>query len=499
MRKMIYTALALAGAVFILLSTVNCYAQNLFNNTFDYVGEPEFGWSISINDDSTFSVASSGESQFFNVGVLYWRFTSQGNFELFQNYFMTGNDVYPGLSHTMKQLSHGEYFLAGGVNEYDTLDQDVVVLKVDSEGNQIFFKSIETGNFDAAYNSTLLSDNGFALTGFTYPDSLTLSNLLLMKVDSSGNYLWHKSYGSEKADIGLQVSEWTENRIITSGVKKYTLTNYAPWVLITDSAGNILKEKEWNTGALYCGGGNLKLTLDQQFYMWGCLDTVITPGNYEYPRYVAKMDTNFNFLWEIIYDKVNPHAIYIVKQVEDSSFVLVGFEDEEYNFSPLGWIAKVDKNGNKLWEHTYKYGNSTFNYFSDFQQTADKGFIITGSTNGPSSQDVWLVKLDSMGCLNPNECFTGDLTVEVNDQNDFRIAPNPAFNQTNIVYNIAQRNSKAEFVISDLTGSEIVYRAVDAYNDAETFDVSLWQQGVYFCSLFIDRQFIKSEKFVVMK
>lgn len=110
MRKMIYTALALAGAVFILLSTVNCYAQNLFNNTFDYVGEPEFGWSISINDDSTFSVASSGESQFFNVGVLYWRFTSQGNFELFQNYFMTGNDVYPGLSHTMKQLSHGEYF-----------------------------------------------------------------------------------------------------------------------------------------------------------------------------------------------------------------------------------------------------------------------------------------------------------------------------------------------------------------------------------------------------
>lgn len=104
-----------------------------------------------------------------------------------------------------------------------------------------------------------------------------------------------------------------------------------------------------------------------------------------------------------------------------------------------------------------------------------------------------------MGCLNPNECFTGDLTVEVNDQNDFRIAPNPAFNQTNIVYNIAQRNSKAEFVISDLTGSEIVYRAVDAYNDAETFDVSLWQQGVYFCSLFIDRQFIKSEKFVVMK
>jgi len=43
-----------------------------------------------------------------------------------------------------------------------------------------------------------------------------------------------------------------------------------------------------------------------------------------------------------------------------------------------------------LWEREYIYKEYGFNYFADFAETPDGGFIITGSTLGDLSQDMWL-------------------------------------------------------------------------------------------------------------
>lgn len=462
------------------------------------MGQTEFGWSIDLNNDSSYSAVSGAENNQFHLGIVYWKFSLDGNVLLQNEFFKPDRDIYPGLSHTMKKLSDGNFFVAGGVNEYDPLNQNVVVLKVKENGDQLFFKSIETGNYDAAYNSTILGDNGFAVTGFTYPDTGILTNLLLMKVDSSGNLVWSKSYGGTEADNGYTVNEISGKRLFVSGNKNYSITNYAPWVMITDSSGNILKEKEWTSGAIYCGATSTYLTLDSMYLMKGCMDTVVNPGDYHYAAFIGKMDTSFNFKWQAVYNGSDEYYIYIAKQMQDSSIVFVGAVIDTLSIFSTGWVGKVDAHGNKLWEHAYKYGNSTFNYLSDFQQTADKGYIITGSTIGPTSQDVWLLKLDSVGCLNPNNCYTGDLTVEISKDAELRIAPNPASDVANIVYNLPEKNTAAQFIISDLTGREILRLNTDAYLNTTALDVRHWHDGVYVCTLLSQEQLILSRKFVVM-
>jgi hypothetical protein len=497
MRIFNFTAPALAGAV-LFIAYNSSFAQVTYSKSSDYQQGIQWGWSIILNPDSSFNVNASGTDMLDRQGLFFDIYNNDGNLVSRKIYFIDSIDFYAGLSSSMKRIDENQFSLFGTRIKYNPINYDVLAAKFNQSGDTLFFNRIETGSLDGAYNHTGLSDGGFAITGFTSPDSLTSTNLLLMKVDSNGNYLWHKSYGSEKSDAGYSIYEISGRRLVLAGIKRYTLTNFAPWIIVIDSIGGIIKEKEWASGALYCGGTSLSLSLDGQYFIEGCLDSVINSGEYSNPGFVAKLDTSFNILWKAVYNDVDKKSFYVIKQLADSTIVGVGFQGDTTSFFTKGWIAKIDNSGNKLWEHTYKYGNSTFNYFSDFQQTADKGFIITGSTIGPTSQDVWLVKLDSLGCLNPNECFAGDLTIEVTEGVDFRITPNPASSEMNVVYNLPQKNATAEWVIADLAGNVVFRKPVDTGCNAELVEVAQWQQGVYVCSLLMIGQVMRSKKFVVM-
>ncbi|MCY7410654.1 MAG: T9SS type A sorting domain-containing protein [Chitinophagales bacterium] len=484
--KLVSSATVVAVLLFIQVKLE--FAQTPFNKVFDYENGFEFGWSVIINPDSSYSIMAGGENNFFTLGILFYHIGPNGALQYKKGYFNPLTDYYPGLSKTMKAIDNGGFFFAGASDYYYSIDVDVIVSKLDASGDTIYFRGIETGNIDGAYNHTITSDKGFAITGFTTPDYYTSTNLLIMKVDSNGNYLCSKSYGSDESDSGYTIYEISGKRLIIAGIKRYLSTNYATWIIETDSLGNVLKEKEWDSGALFCGGTSLAPGFNSKYFLEGCLDTLINLDDYPICGFVAQLDTDFSILWKTIYNDKDYKSFYIVKQLPDSTIVSVGFQTDGLSNNTRGWIAKIDKNGNQLWEHSCKFGNSTFNYFSDFEQTWDKGFIITGATNGPTSQDAWLVKLDSLGCLNPNNCFTGDLTIEISDKVEFRIAPNPASNHTNIIYNLFGKNVNAEFIITDLTGRIVNCIPVNFSENVLSLDVSQWSQGVYVCSLLIDNK-----------
>jgi hypothetical protein len=83
--------------------------------------------------------------------------------------------------------------------------------------------------------------------------------------------------------------------------------------------------------------------------------------------------------------------------LDDGSIVMLGATSSTGNGNYDIFLLKTDKNGNELWQRTYGGAGEDLGYA--IAQTADKGFIIAGTTKsfGAGQTDAYLVRTDSEG------------------------------------------------------------------------------------------------------
>jgi hypothetical protein len=461
-------------------------AQTIFDKSYDYNSYSEFAYSVQVTPDSGY--LSFAAAQNFQTGLdqplLLVRMTEMGNVSGLNA--VAGDSLYwyPGLSGSLVRTFDMNFAGGGAVGNYFNTKAYGVLVKYNSIPDTLFLQKYEYSDFDAFYNTVETSDHGFALIGFSGKyDSATMlhdDDIWLVKTDSVGNVQAQATYGGTEDDLATIISEISNLRLLIGGVKIQNSTKYIPWILVTDFSGNLMKEKKLNDPKYYhCGGSYIIPAKDNAFLFRGFMDTLINNYDALCPPFIGKMDTDFNFIWQTIFTDSLIGQIGSVRQLPDSSIVFVGFKG--YNY--YGWICKLDKNGNKLWEHKFQHGSSTFNIFADFQQTPwDKGFILTGSTVDNFNQNIWLVKLDSNGMLLPDTINTGTFEVS-GEQLSLQVFPNPVWDQLAVMYNVPSAQATATFSLYDLHGREIKVMMLDSNQHQYTLDVSTLPGGIYLAEL----------------
>ena len=142
--------------------------------------------------------------------VLSWGISTDAS----GNIIITGNYYSPTLSFDSLTLSNiGE--------------NDIFVVKYDSNGNVLWAKSAGGTLGEEGYSVSTDANGNIVVTGsFSSPtlsfDSLTLSNIgendiFVVKYDSNGNVLWAKSAGGTLGDEGYSVSTDANGNIIMTG------------------------------------------------------------------------------------------------------------------------------------------------------------------------------------------------------------------------------------------------------------------------------------------
>ncbi len=96
----------------------------------------------------------------------------------------------------------GGYIIAGFSTSYGSNTEDALMLKLDEDGNLLWSKNYGGQLKDRAFGVSNTPDGGFMLTGLTYSFRDTLGDMLLIKTDQYGNQLWMKSYGGADFDEG---------------------------------------------------------------------------------------------------------------------------------------------------------------------------------------------------------------------------------------------------------------------------------------------------------
>ena len=101
---------------------------------------------------------------------------------------------------TLVEAGDGGFVLACSTTSFGSGSSDVWLLKTDAVGNLMWNKTI--GGFSVEYANTLIaaSDGGYVFAGSTKSVAANSTEVLLVKVDSSGNVEWNQTYGGGLAD-----------------------------------------------------------------------------------------------------------------------------------------------------------------------------------------------------------------------------------------------------------------------------------------------------------
>lgn len=142
--------------------------------------------------------------------------------------------------------------------------------------------------------------------------------------------------------------------------------------------------------------------------------------NYDY--WIVKLDGQGVVQWQKSLGGTNEDVTASIRQTIDRGYIIAGSSNSNDgdvtgnhgDFSDDFWIVKLDSLGNLMWERSL--GGSGKEEATSIQQTADKGYIISGYSNSNDGDvtnihshlyDYWVVKLDSTGILQWQKALGG--------------------------------------------------------------------------------------------
>ena len=140
------------------------------------------------------------------------------------------------------RTKNGDYVIAGSTYSYGNGNEDVYLVKTDSTGKQLWDLPFGGASEDEAKSVAESTDGGYFITGYTKSFGNGNEDVYLLKTDSDGSLQWTKTYGGAAEDIGSEGKQTRDGGyIVIASTKSFETGKYFDyWLLKTDSVGDTL-------------------------------------------------------------------------------------------------------------------------------------------------------------------------------------------------------------------------------------------------------------------
>ncbi|MEW6220292.1 MAG: thrombospondin type 3 repeat-containing protein [Thermodesulfobacteriota bacterium] len=338
----------------------------------------------------------SGEHQHEDVYVV--RIDGSGN-EMWSRSF--GDDSHTSYGESAVTTPDGGYLICGRVREfpYTTSNNwDVLLLKVDSNGNEMWKKTCDAGDHEYGQSVTAAPTGGFLVAGHTKLCAGTgESDIYLLRVDSDGNQIWSKSVSYSIYDYGNEIIPSLDDGFVIVGTTTGCLgCESSAYVLKIDSDGNELWAgsygAELSVGS-YDYGNSIAATADGGYILTGNTTPAYTCGS---SMYLIKIDDAGNQVFHNVFQGGGFTSGNSVRRAFDNGFIVSGYTLSSQTGYDL-YLLKTDEYGQQSWARTF--GGVALDSGWSVCETADFGYVAVGATGsfGSGKTDLYVVKTDYYG------------------------------------------------------------------------------------------------------
>lgn len=308
---------------------------------------------------------------------------------------------------SVESLPDGGYITAGYSSSRGVGSSDAIIVKLASDGTHIWNK-FYGGNFDdKAFSIVITPDRGYVVAGYTTSYGGGDKDVYLFKTDSIGNLLWTKTFGGNKLDEANSMQLCSDGGFILAGTTfSYGSGLYDMYLLKTDSAGNLQWSRTYGGTAMEEGYW-VTQTDDGGYAITGRTASYGT-GSGNYDVYIVKTDAAGNLVWSrTVGGSGNFEQGKCIQQTADRGYIITGGSDSFGIGDPDLYMIKLDVLGNVQWTKTYgQSGSNIYETGIYVKQTSDKGFIATGCKTN-ANHSAYFFKTDSVGNLNWLRAYGG--------------------------------------------------------------------------------------------
>lgn len=416
------------------------------------------------------------------------------------------------------KTTDGGYLIAGSTGGWGSVNGDVLLIRTDTLGNQLWAKIYGGVYTEKAVEFMALRDGNFLIGALTNESENGDYSIWLLKVDIDGNVLRSQFVGTDSWDIIKGLDEGADGSIIVSALSyAQPFPNGAQLLVKLDADGNEL----WRRTVSDIDGqlaGGVVFDLDGNVLAAGAT----YDSFYEnHAMALTKFSATGDFIWQQSYNTSSDDYFTDVCLGPDSSILVCG--STTYNDTTIqGRIFKYDKEGNvMLYNETeanirilfsdirYWPGDSSLiigtiydqigsdqallmKYGADFLfecsaigpgifesavgdvGTTDNSFLFCGTSSDftPGLFSIFFMKLDPFTCLGS---YDFQLKTESVDGSKIEIYPNP--NSGNFMLSGIEKSS--EIQLYDALGRMRNHAVI---NTAEAIQIAGegLEAGIYF-------------------
>ena len=203
-----------AGSRDVWLIKTDKYGNEVWNKTFGGLSS-DGAWFVQKTFDDGFIITgwtfSNGPGFLGNVFLI--KTDSLGNQEW--NNFFGGTDVDRG--YCVQQTADSGYIIAGYTGSFGAGLYDMLLIKTDESGNELWEKTFGGAGRDYGYSVDKTSNGGFIITGYTVSFGAGGDDLWIVKTDADGNEEWSNTYGGSSSDVGYYIKETSDGGYIVTG------------------------------------------------------------------------------------------------------------------------------------------------------------------------------------------------------------------------------------------------------------------------------------------
>jgi len=227
-------------------------------------------------------------------------------------------------------------------------------------GQTSFYKVYSGTGYDKGEGVAQLPDSGFLVTGSSSSFDEAPSQVFLMRLDSTGNFMWSHAYGGPEFEEGKRVMPVPGYGYYIAGTSSSDNTNagFDAYLIFTDESGVQQWEKYTNYGAWERVQDAILLP-DTSIFVVGQTDSTSTGFN---DIFAARYDKLGNLLWKNKWGGDGDDIGYAVVTSTDTTVLIGGTWYVEDSLKNKACLMEVKLDGSMIWKRTYGLdGNYQFN------------------------------------------------------------------------------------------------------------------------------------------
>lgn len=428
-------------------------------------------WSKDFGNSGFNKIISTSDSCFVMAGSICVKIKSNGD-TLWSKSFLEE-------TLSLQQTNDHGFILTGYKNNSNIPYNNIIAIKLESNGNLQWKKTITVGNHsNIGYSVKQMPDSSYVILGYAENGPPFDFNPVLIKLTTAGTISWCKKYNRSTPVNSFPV----DMEITPDGIVSYLTLEGSMALMKTDFSGTVLWSKNYLIGGggncVNCGSPKIRRTSDGGYVFVN--GTAIGMGG----QSMLKVDSIGNpewgqnlFMYPIDVSESNDNGFLVL-----GNGPLIGVSPLE-TYNPQIGIIKLDSTGHGLNCTNYDNGLTADN------DSLISTVIIATSISGGIGNPVYPLLstpsiIENIGCVS----FLGELK-KSGLENNFSIAPNPFNNQTTITFAEEQRNTNIKII--DVLGKEI--RAKSFSGEQFVIEKGEMKQGIYFVQILSSKEIINKK------